>query len=342
MALATAPTPEELTFLDLAEKVLSETKIPMTYREIWNYAQSHGYAKLVGSHGKTPHISLSAQLGQDALRPSTRFLKTELFPIKWYLKSLPPPIISTFSSEAPAPEEQEEELTERDYHPLVALFAYDTWKVHVKTIFHEVSRRRGYLRWAHPDLVGFAFEEDWEDPVIELGTRVGSPPIVFFSFEVKRSLNFDNLGESFFEAVSNSSWAHRGYLAAAAIDEDPDFLAELERLAAAHGIGVIQLDPDDPEGSTVLIEARQRADLDWATVNKLYDANKDFAAFIDSAHRVVKSGGGVRKEDFDPVPDDSKTLAAKLAKDKRPKAANIPAGSASSPPRPRPGTPRPG
>lgn len=337
MALPEASAPEELTFLDLAEKVLSETKVPMTYREIWNYAESHGYAKLVGSHGKTPHISLSAQLGQDVLRPSTRFLKAELFPIKWYLKSLPPPAIPTLPPETTAPEEQEEALTERDYHPLVAVFAHDTWRVHVKTILHEVSRRRGYLKWAHPDLVGFAFEEDWEDPVIELGTRIGSPPIVFFSFEVKRSLNFDNLGESFFEAVSNSSWAHRGYLAAADIDDDPEFRAELERLAAAHGIGVIQLRPDNPEESTVLIGARQRPDLDWATVNKLYDANKDFAAFIDSAHRVVKSGGGVRKEDFDPVPDDPKALAAKLAKAKRPTADKLPALSTSSPPRSPPG-----
>lgn len=314
----TPTSPDEITFLDLAEKVLLEAKKPMTYREIWDYAVSHRYDSMVGSHGRTPWISVSAQLGTDVKRANSRFVRTELFPARWYLRSLPPPAPSSATPSTALPDAEvdaEDELTERDYHPLVAIFANMKWSAHVKTILHEISKRRGYLKWAHPDLVGFSFEDKWEDPIIDLGTMVGSPPVVFLSFEVKRSLDFDNLGEAFFEAVSNSSWAHRGYLAVANIDEDPDFRAELSRLAGAHGIGVIELDPGNPEDSRVLIEARQRPDLDWATVNKLYDVNKDFSDFIDAVRKVIKSGGGIRKEDYDSIPDDQKALVARLAKD---------------------------
>ena len=40
-----------------------------------------------------------------------------------------------------------------------------------------------------------------------------------WSFEVKKELNVSNARKSFFQAVSNSSWANEGYLVATSISD---------------------------------------------------------------------------------------------------------------------------
>ena len=62
---------------------------------------------------------------------------------------------------------------------------------------------------------------------------------------MKKTLNFTNLREYYFQAVSNSSWANEGYIVALGIDEDDSFLAELKRLNNAFGIGVIKLNAEN-------------------------------------------------------------------------------------------------
>lgn len=62
---------------------------------------------------------------------------------------------------------------------------------------------------------------------------------------MKKTLNFTNLREYYFQAVSNSSWANEGYIVALDIDEDDSFLAELKRLNNAFGIGVIKLNAEN-------------------------------------------------------------------------------------------------
>lgn len=313
-AESASATEPDLTFLDLAELVLSQTQRPMTYREIWNHGVAQGLVARVGSRGVTPWITLSAVLGTDVRKnPASKFARTNLFPTTYYLKALPPPATAPSPPTREAAEAEREEVVERDLHPLVAFFARTQLHAYVKTIFHERSSKRGYLRWAHPDLVGFYHpEDDWEDEVVDLGTTIGQTPIEFLSFEVKIRLDFDNLGSAFFEAVSNSSWANRGYLAVAEIDEDDEFLEELSRLVNAHGIGVIQLDRQNPEKSRITIEARRRERLDWATVNKLYDVNPNFEEFMDAVNRVAK-GGRIRPSDFDAIRTVSELTGARIA-----------------------------
>jgi hypothetical protein len=290
-----------LTFLDLAALVLDETETPMTYREIWEYAVRKGYDRRVGSEGATPAATLRAVLGRDiASNPSTRFAMIDVFPTKFRLRTqspAPPP-----ASPAGPPSIGSAELAERKLHPFLASFAYfRLGGARVKTIHHERSVRGGYMRWVHPDLVGFTHPEgDWQDSVIELGTAVGPAPVTFLSFEVKRELGFENLGNAFFEAVSNSSWAHKAYLAAADVSDDEEFQEELQRLSLEHGIGVIALNLRDPNLSRELFPARRRDQVGWPTVDKLCRANDEFAQFMDSVRRVLK-GGRIRESDYDPL-----------------------------------------
>jgi len=51
-----------MTFIELAEKVLSEEKKALTASEIWQIATTKGYDKKLNSEGKTPWATLGAQI----------------------------------------------------------------------------------------------------------------------------------------------------------------------------------------------------------------------------------------------------------------------------------------
>jgi hypothetical protein len=114
----------------------------------------------------------------------------------------------------------------------------------------------------------------WQSEVGELSGKFGDIGVKLFSFELKRELSFSNLREAFFQAVSNSTWAHEAYLASADISTDEDFRDELRRLSTSFGIGIIALDIEDADSSAILIPAKERPSLDWDTLNKLAKMNQ--------------------------------------------------------------------
>lgn len=124
-------------------------------------------------------------------------------------------------------------------------------------------------------------------------------PIKLYSFEVKKELSFLNLREAFFRAVSNSSWAHEGYLVAANISEDEDFRSELRRLSTSFGIGIVQLDIEDPDSSIVYVPARARDELDWDALDKVA-MNKDVKGFLTRIRNDLQTKE-VRREEYDQI-----------------------------------------
>ena len=75
-------------------------------------------------------------------------------------------------------------------------------------------------------------------------------------------------------------------------------------LSAAHGIGVIRLDKDDPAESEVLLPARERAGIDWDSVNRLATENKDFLDYVKLVKQFYQTGEA-RLADWDvPKMDD--------------------------------------
>ena len=82
--------------------------------------------------------------------------------------------------------------------------------------------------------------------------KAGDQRARLWSFEVKRQITRATVRHDYFQAVSNSSWANFGYLVAAEI-EGQDTLKEQRMLFAAHGIGLIKLDTENPVDSQVLI-----------------------------------------------------------------------------------------
>jgi hypothetical protein len=124
--------------------------------------------------------------------------------------------------------------------------------------------------------------------------------LTLFSFELKRSIDRTNYRESFFQAVSNSSWAHQGFLVAAEIEEDDDLLSELERLASSFGIGIVRLNLEDVTASEVVYVSRQKSFLDWETINKLCEQNPDFRKFLQSV-KIDVSSRKIHRSEYDAV-----------------------------------------
>ena len=119
------------------------------------------------------------------------------------------------------------------------------------------NQKKEYGEWVHPDIVGCYFPyNDWRPEVVAISSSFGNTAIKLYSFELKLELRFGNLRESFFQAVSNSSWANEGYLVAATIEDDNDFVDELKRLTTSFGIGVISLDVEDPDSAEILFPAK--------------------------------------------------------------------------------------
>lgn len=188
---------------------------------------------------------------------------------------------------------------EIDLYPKLSAYLRSELGVYSKRIDERRSSNRlksGGNKWLYPDLVGMEdLTADWHMEIKDVVKEYADRKVRLWSFEVKMLLNRANIRESFFQAVSNSSWANFGYLVAESIEGD-DTMKEMRMLFSLHGIGLIQIDSKNPAESQMLIPARERLDVDWATCNRLTGENKDFLGFIKLVRQFHQTG--------DPRPND--------------------------------------
>lgn len=293
-----------MTFLELAERVLREQKQPLTANEIWTLATEKGYDKQLNSEGKTPWATLGAQIYVNTKdNPKSLFAQTDSRPKKFYLKSQASQLDlseTAVSKEPLAVKKKRFDFLEKDLHPYLTYYAYYHLHCFTKTINHSQSSKKEFGEWVHPDIVGCYFPlDDWKQEVYELSSSIGNISIRLLSFELKRELSFGNLRESFFQTVSNSSWANESYLVAAEISEEEEFRSELSRLSTSFGIGVIKLNLDDPHSSEIIFPAKYREALDWETINKL-TMNSDFKEFISTV-KIDITSKKIHKKEYDQV-----------------------------------------
>lgn len=296
-----------MTFLELSAKVLREARAPLTAEEIWEYARNKGYDMEVGTQGKTPWMSISAQLYVNVRdKKDSLFSKTDSKPRRFFLRSLLKEVkdLDKLVEEqvSRGPSAPKFEFLEKDLHAFLAYFAFYFQKSYAKTIAHVKSDKKEFGEWVHPDMVSCYFPiDEWKPEVLEFSATLGNVPTRVSSYEIKRELSFSNLRESFFQTVSNSTWANESYLVAANISNDEDFQEELTRLSSSFGIGVIKLDLDDPDSSEIMLPAELKDTLDWDTVNKL-SMNQDFRDFLKRV-KVDLSSNEIRKEKYDKILD---------------------------------------
>jgi hypothetical protein len=294
-----------MTFLELAKKVLEEIGEPLSSEEIWKIAQEKGYDKEIGSKGKTPWATLGALLysGTKKDNPDSPFVRIGVRPTKFYLKGKEPKSLENpTSTEPPITQKSDFDLLEKHLHGYLTYYAFHYLRCYTKSIAHSKSPKKAFSEWLHPDMVGCDYSplEDWSREVYELSLATGNITIRLLSFEIKRELNFGNLRESFFQTVSNSSWANESYLVAAEISEENEFRNELSRLSTSFGIGIIKLNIEDPDSSEIVFPAKYRETLDWETINKLA-MNPDLKEFIDRV-KIDLSSKKPHKSEYNKVP----------------------------------------
>lgn len=190
-------------------------------------------------------------------------------------------------------EERVPRRSEQDLYPLLIEFLGAEHGVKGYRIDEKKSSNThgsGGNKWLFPDVVGMENLANGLHPEIVTAIRESRDrQIRLWSFEVKLLINRSNARETYFQAVSNSSWANFGYLVASTF-EGPETLKELQILYAMHGIGLIQLNNDNPTESEILIPAREKSDIEWAMCSRLAVENKDFRQFTTKVRQFFQTG----------------------------------------------------
>lgn len=191
------------------------------------------------------------------------------------------------------------EYFEVDLYPKLSEFLREDRGIFLKRIDEKRSRNnkgKGGNKWLFPDLVGMeVLSSAWTHEILEVVKQYSDKRTRLWSFEVKRELNGANIRESYFQAVSNSSWANFGYSVAAEI-QGRDTIKELQVLSNMHGIGVIILNLDNISESQFLIPGKEKKDIDWDAANRLADQNLDFVNYINLVREFYQTSNPKPKE----------------------------------------------
>ncbi|HEC1580652.1 TPA: HrgA protein [Campylobacter upsaliensis] len=304
----------KITYKELIIEVLKEAKKPLSVSEIWEKACEMGLEKRLSSIGQTPTQTLWNRFFVNR----DDFIKATQKPITFWLRSRQNELINLNLSEEKEVRLEKTKFNERDLHPLLVKFLYENldFRLNSKTIYHEKSKKSesGKDKWNYPDVVGVYFPyDDYQNETLGLLESLKLNNYKIFSFELKISINFSNLKESYFQAVSNSSWANEGYLVVLK-ELDSEVLSELRRLNQSFGIGVIQLDGSEISNSKIVLSAKEKA-LDMQTIDMLVDKNEDFKKFINDINQQIRAGKDAKiQAEFDRVKSDEEM--AKYLKEK--------------------------
>ncbi|GAA8385910.1 COG2958 family protein [Helicobacter pylori] len=316
-----------MTYIELGKKVLEQAKRPLKPKEIWERACEMGLDKERPSIGKTPWSTLGTDLSKD--KKQFYVARKEGGAFLYWLKSrereFPPQKTLDAKEEDDEQSEcsgtakkQKTSFDERDLHPLLVKFLDKdpNFKLLCKTIRHEKCKKgeAGECKWNYPDIVGVYFPYNkyfpyngYKEETLKFLHHTGQKRHKIFSFELKKELSLSNLKESYFQAVSNSTWANEGYLVVFGIKgKDKDkVLDELKRLNQSFGIGVIKLE-SEISNSKILLLARER-EIDIPTLNMLVKQSpEDFKPFMGRINKQIEKGldTPIEMEGFDKVLND--------------------------------------
>ena len=184
-------------------------------------------------------------------------------------------------------------ISEHDLYPILISYLKSEIGLYCQRIDEKRSgntRGSGGNEWLHPDIVAMQpVDKEWNELIRSCLKQGAGQRVRLWSFKVKKDLKSSNARRSYFQAVSNSSWANEGYLVATSI-ANSTVEQELRILAALHGIGVIVLNLDNPSESEMMLPARTRAEVDWQSVNRIVEENPDFRDYIEQVSTYYQTG----------------------------------------------------
>jgi len=316
-----------MTLKEAIIKSLEDIGNLTNYSEVLNHILAKKYFDF--GVGKTPGSTVSACLGDFIRNGDTRVkrIKQDGGTYSYYLTKNEQNIgidVLTGATETQTTKvikvDKAKTFDERDLHKLLSSYLKNT-DTYSKTIFHEQSNGKDSNQiWTHPDMVGIKFlnlQTKASQNFLKSINRVDT--FKMSSYELKKEINSDSeLKKAFFQAVSNSSWANYGYLAAFEFSDSLN--EEMGRLNQSFGIGIIELNAN-PYQSKILFPATYR-DLDFKTIDKLCKMNTEFNKFIEQTEKLMTASekyvSGAEKE-LDEFCDDyfaNDTEVEKYCKDK--------------------------
>ncbi len=184
-------------------------------------------------------------------------------------------------------------LKDHELYPVLAEFLWLRFNIYSKRIDEKRSLNSpcaGGKKWLSPALVGMEdMSRDWLHEVKDFVQLYSGKKTKLWSFAVTTQLDQFNIRETYFQAVSNSSWAHFGYLVSREVVGD-ETRKKLELLTQLHGIGFMQLNVAQPAASKIIFTAKERTELDFDRVNRLAEKNKDFRDYIKAVHEFHQIG----------------------------------------------------
>ncbi|MCQ2875983.1 hypothetical protein JT183_01505 [Helicobacter pylori] len=312
-----------MTYRELGKKVLEQAEKPLKVKEIWEKACEMGSDK-ERNGGKIPKGSFEIAIREDKKQfyVERKEKGTHYYWLKSREREFPPQETPDAKEEddeqsecSDTAEKQKTSFNERDLHPLLVKFLDKdpNFKLLCKTIYHENCKKGkfGECRWNYPDIVGVYFPYNkyfpynrYKEETLKFLHHTGQKRHKLFSFELKIRINFSNLKESYFQAVSNSTWANEGYLVVFEEIEDK-VLGELRWLSQSFGIGVIKLE-SEILNSKILLPAKER-EIDIPTLNMLIEQSpENFKSFMENINKQIEKGldTAIEMKGFDPVLDD--------------------------------------
>lgn len=208
--------------------------------------------------------------------------------------------INSFNDEEDMDDDQDsmlalkkEDYNEFDLYPLLIKYLvkeHQLWCDRINEKCSKNDKGKNANKWLHPDIVALQpVTEEWNSLIKTCVQAGGGQMAYLWSFEVKKEITRSTVRQSFFQAVSNSSWANYGYLVCASIADDGS-MNELRMLSALHGIGVMVLKVDNITESEIIIPALFKSEIDWCSVNRLVDENRDMELFVQKVASYYKSG----------------------------------------------------
>ncbi|CRF48650.1 HrgA protein [Helicobacter heilmannii] len=282
-------------YLEIVLEVLKEAKTPVSIYDLYAKAQELKEAgkinKAFSTVERLTYLPVYKALKEGETLP---FVQVANYPITIALKEYAPNALEVQATSQTS--SKTERHHERLLHPLLAHFAHHKWGAHTKTIEHEKALKapKGKHSWLYPDIVGASFAyKNFEPTLRKFVENFDNLPLKLLSFEMKKEVNLSNCREYYFQAISNSSWAHEGYLVAEKINtQDNDLMDLLKRLHASFGIGVVLLNIADTSKSQVLLNARFKDNLDHAMLGELSKNSPDFQEFLKALslyHEAIKA-----------------------------------------------------
>jgi len=298
------------TFLKMIEEVLRETKTPMSSQAIWDKAKELGLDQKIASSGKTPWYTIGAQLYVDMKdNNASIFKQVSSRPALFGLKELKYDLKESIQS---TNKEKEYSFKEINLHTVLVKYLYSNphFKCYAKTInqsaVSEKSKTKDANMWVYADLIGVNLPFDEFDKVsLEIFKNMNETPYKIFSFEMKVDIDLSNFKKYYFQAVSNSSWAHEGYLVCCSFDSDPELLDEFRILNSTHGIGLIVLNLENPTQSEIVFSAQTKDHLNMFMLDKIIRQNKhvkEVFNYVNNSFRVADKS--LLKLPFDEVLSD--------------------------------------